>query len=97
MRNLNLKQIIETSLGLILERLTVQGGWFQGSPSICIGNCFLVLITTLEHCANLLPDDLRPVLTWVSQMLAEIVTGIPRHQTSGLVSVSVFKTCFVLF
>ena len=23
--------------------LTVQGGWFHGSPSICIGNCFFVL------------------------------------------------------
>ena len=25
------------------KELTVQGGWFHGSPSICIGNCFFVL------------------------------------------------------
>src|SRR5699024_9241494 len=44
-------------------KLTVVGGCIQGSPSICIGNVFLVLITTEEHCASLLPLALNPVLT----------------------------------
>lgn len=43
---------------------TEQAPCIQGSPSICIGNVFLVFITTSLHCANLRPDALRPVLTW---------------------------------
>ena len=43
--------------------VTVHGGWFQGSPSICIGNCFLVLITISEHWARRFPDERNPVRT----------------------------------
>ena len=46
---------------------TVQGLWFHGSPSICMGNCFLVLITTWLHCASRLPLDRSPVRTWTNQ------------------------------
>ena len=46
---------------------TVHGLWFQGSPSICMGNCFLVLITTWLHCASRLPLDRSPVRTWTNQ------------------------------
>ena len=43
--------------------LTVQGGCSQGSPSICMGKCFLVLITMDEHWASRFPDDRSPVRT----------------------------------
>lgn len=43
--------------------LTVHGPCIQGSPSICIGKVFFVVIITSLHCANLLPDDRSPVLT----------------------------------
>ena len=43
--------------------VTVHGGWFQGSPSICIGNCFLVRITICEHWARRFPDERNPVRT----------------------------------
>lgn len=46
-----------------LFELTVVGGCIQGSPSICMGKVFLVLIMMDEHCANLLPLALKPVLT----------------------------------
>lgn len=42
---------------------TVHGGCIHGSPSICMGNLFLVLITTDEHCASRRPEALSPVLT----------------------------------
>lgn len=42
---------------------TVHGGCIHGSPSICMGNLFLVLITTDEHCARRRPEALSPVLT----------------------------------
>jgi hypothetical protein len=45
------------------RELTVVGGCIHGSPSICMGKVFLVLITTEEHCASLRPLALRPVLT----------------------------------
>lgn len=41
----------------------VQGGCTQGSPSICIGNLFLVRMTTEEHCASRRPEALSPALT----------------------------------
>ncbi len=44
--------------------LTVHGPCIQGSPSICMGNVFFVVMITSLHCANLLPDERSPVLTW---------------------------------
>lgn len=43
--------------------LTVVGGCIHGSPSICMGKVFLVLIKMEEHCAKRLPLALNPVLT----------------------------------
>ena len=46
------------------NRPTVPGGCSHGSPSTCMGKRFFTLTTTWLHCANLLPEDLKPVLTW---------------------------------
>ena len=53
---------INTTQNIVI--LTVHGGWSQGSPSICMGTRFLVLMVTVWHWANLRPDDLIPALTW---------------------------------
>jgi len=46
-----------------VDYLTVHGGCIHGSPSICMGNVFLVLIATDEHCARRRPEALSPVRT----------------------------------
>lgn len=59
------------------KKSTVVGGCIQGSPSICIGNVFLVLIVTDEHCANLLPLAVMPILTCpICKQLSNPITSI---------------------
>lgn len=43
--------------------LTVHAPCIHGSPSICMGNVFFVVIMTSEHCANRRPDARKPVRT----------------------------------
>ena len=59
------------------KKLTVHGPCIHGSPSICIGNLLVVVMVTLLHCANRLPDSRSPVLTWpMCRQLSNPMTSI---------------------
>jgi hypothetical protein len=69
--------------GVKINFLTVQGGCIHGSPSICMGNVFLVLITTDEHCARRRPEALSPVRTFpMCRQFSSPMTSIRRSPMS---------------
>lgn len=63
--------------------LTVHGICIQGSPSICMGNVFLVLMMTSLHWANRRPEARRPVRTWpMCRQFSRPITSIRRSPKS---------------
>lgn len=64
--------------------VTVQGICIQGSPSICIGNVFLVFIIISLHWAKRRPEALKPVRTWpICRQFSKPITSINRSPISN--------------
>ena len=77
--------------------LTVPGGCSQGSPSTCIGNRFFTLTITWLHCANLFPEDLKPVRTWpMCKQFSKPTTSINLSPISVNNWESIFQWRFVI-
>lgn len=65
--------------------LTVQGICIQGSPSICMGNVFLVLMMTSLHCAKRRPEARSPVRTCpMCRQFSRPMTSMRRSPKSKL-------------
>jgi hypothetical protein len=84
-------------LGWFWEALTVLGPCIQGSPSICMGNVFLVVMMTSLHWAKRRPDARRPVRTWpMCRQFSRPITSMRRSPKSEI-EIKIIITNNILF